>query len=144
LTYLLDTNVVSELRKVAAGKAHRRVAAWAESVDALDLFVSAITIHELEIGVQLKERRDARQGAILRAWLHQRVIPAFSGRILPVDREVALRAAAFHVPNPRPIRDAFIAATALVHQKTVVTRDVADFEALTVGVIDLGRRDKAR
>jgi hypothetical protein len=136
VTYLLDTNVVSELRKIAAGKAHRRVAAWADSVDAHELFVSAITIHELEIGVQSKERRDARQGAVLRAWLHRRVIPAFSARILPVDRDVALRAAAFHVPNPRPIRDSFIAATALVNHKIVVTRDVADFEVLDVQVID--------
>lgn len=126
--YLLDTNVVSELRKVRAGKADARVAAWADSVDAVDLFLSTITLQELEIGVLLAERRDPRQGAMLRAWFDHCVLPAFAGRVLAVDMAVARSSARLHVPNPRPLRDLFIAATALVYGLTVVTRDVGDFE----------------
>lgn len=127
--FVLDTNVVSELRKAKAGKADRNVAAWASKVPADSLFVSAITILELETGVLLVQRRDPRQGALLRAWLDQYVLPAFSGRVLPVDTAVAQRCAALHVPDPRSDRDALIAATALVHHMTVVTRNVADFAA---------------
>lgn len=125
---LLDTNVVSELRKVRAGKADRHVAAWADRVDAADLYLSVISLQELEIGVLLAERKDAAQGAILRAWLQHHVVPAFEGRILLIDIAVAQRSARLHVPDPRPVRDALIAATALVHGMTVVTRNVADFK----------------
>lgn len=126
--YLLDTNVVSELRKIRLGKADLQVAAWADSVEAADLFLSAITVQELEIGVLLAERRDPTQGAIFRAWLNGHVLPAFDGRVLSVDTAVAQRSARLHVPDPRPVRDGLIAATALVHGMTVVTRNVADFE----------------
>ncbi len=125
--FVLDTNVVSELRKAKAGKADRNVAAWASRVPASSLYVSAITILELETGVLLVLRRDPEQGALLRAWLDQSVLPAFSGRVLPVDPAVAQRCAALHVPDPRSERDALIAATAMVHNMTVVTRNVADF-----------------
>lgn len=125
--YLLDTNVVSELRKVRAGRADGHVAAWADSVDAADLYLSVISVQELEIGVLLAERRDPAQGAVFRAWLGGHVLPAFAGRILVVDTAVAERSARLHVPDPRPLRDGFIAATALVHGMTVVTRNVADF-----------------
>jgi len=134
--YLLDTNVVSELRKVRSGKADRNVAQWADSVDSAELFVSAITIQELEIGILLAERKDAPKGAVLRAWMDQHVLPAFADRILPIDTAVALRGAALHVPEPRPVRDALIAATALVHGMPVVTRNVVDFEPTGVRVID--------
>lgn len=126
--YLLDTNVVSELRKIRLGKADLHVAAWADSVEAAGLYLSAITVQELEIGVLLAERRDPSQGAILRAWLNVHVLPAFDGRVLSVDTAVAQRSARLHVPDPRPVRDGLIAATALVHGMTVVTRNVADFE----------------
>lgn len=126
--YLLDTNVVSELRKIRAGKADKNVASWADSVDAADLYLSAITVQELEIGVLLAERRDPAQGAVFRAWLNQHVLPVFADRILAVDTAVALRGARLHVPDPRPVRDGLIAATALVHGMTVVTRNIADFE----------------
>jgi len=126
--YLLDTNVVSELRKVRLGKADGHVADWADSMDAADLYLSVITIQELEIGILLAERRDPSQGALLRAWMNVHVIPAFTGRILAVDTAVAQRSARLHVPDPRPVRDGLIAATALVHSMTVVTRNVADFE----------------
>jgi predicted nucleic acid-binding protein len=98
-------------------------------VPASSLFVSAITILELETGVLLVQRRDPKQGALLRAWLEQSVLPAFSGRVLPVDTAVAQRCASLHVPDPRSDRDALIAATAMVHHMTVVTRNMADFTA---------------
>lgn len=134
--YLLDTNVVSELRKAKSGKANKKVTAWAKSVSAESLFLSAITILELETGILLIERRDATQGALLRAWLDGHVLPAFSGRILAVDVAVAQRCAKLHVPDPRADRDALIAATALVHGMTVVTRNVADFEAAGVELLN--------
>lgn len=134
--YLLDTNVVSELRKIRLGKADRHVANWAESIDANDLYLSVITIQELEIGVLLAERRDSSQGAVFRAWLNAHVLPAFTGRILIVDTVVAQRSARLHVPNPRPVRDGLIAATALVHAMTVVTRNVDDFKSTGVQVLN--------
>ena len=136
MTYLLDTNVVSELRKVRAGKADPAVAHWADTVEASDLFLSAITVQELETGVLLVERRDPAQGALLRRWMEELVLPAFAERILPVDEIVARRAAALHVPDPRPVADALIAATALVHTMTVVTRNVGDFEPMGVRVLN--------
>jgi predicted nucleic acid-binding protein len=96
------------------------------------LFLSTITLHELELGVLLMERRDAQQGSLLRQWLEQAVLPAFSGRILVVDAAVARRSAALHVPDPQPFRDGLIAATALEHNLVVVTRNLADFEATGV------------
>lgn len=136
MMYVLDTNVVSELRKVRLGKADAHVAAWAESVDAADLFVSAITIMELELGVLSIERKDAAQGAMLRAWLEQHVLPEFSGRTLPIDTAVAQRCARLHVPDRRGERDALIAATALVHGMAVVTRNVADFKPTGVTIVN--------
>jgi predicted nucleic acid-binding protein len=125
--FILDTNVVSELRKAGFGKADVNVAGWMRAVAAGSLFLSAITIMELEIGVRIMERRDERQGRALRGWLDARVVPVFQDRIFPVDTVVARRCAALHVPDRRSDRDALIAATALVHGMTVVTRNVADF-----------------
>lgn len=125
--FVLDTNVVSELRKVRSGKADPGVAAWAEEASAPELFISAITVHELEHGVLLRERSDPAQGALLREWLDRSVTAAFAGRVLAVDDQVARRAAALHVPDPAPFRDALVAGTALVHGMTVVTRDEKDF-----------------
>lgn len=139
--YLLDTNVVSELRKVRAGKADPNVAAWSEKVDAAHLFVSAITILELEIGVLQIERRDSAQGALLRAWLDRQVMPAFAGRVLPVDEAVAQCCARLHVPDRRTERDALIAATAITHGLTVVTRNVADFGQTGVRLCNPWRAD---
>ena len=125
--FLLDTNVVSELRKAKADKADRKVTAWAASVPIGSLFVSVITILELETGVLLVERRDPPQGALLRSWLDNQVLPAFNNRVLSIDVSVAQRCARLHVPDPRAERDALIAATAMVHGMTVVTRNVSDF-----------------
>lgn len=137
--YLLDTNVVSELRKVRTGKADARVTAWAQVTPASEMFLSAISVLELELGLLLVERRDRAQATLLRVWLEQHVLPAFDGRILPVDTAVARHCAKLHVPDPRAERDALIAATALVHGLTVVTRNVSDFEATNVGLLNLWR-----
>ncbi len=136
MNYLLDTNVVSELRKIGDGKADPRVVAWIEAEDASLFYVSAITILELERGVLGVQRRDASQGARLRSWLDDHVRPEFSGRILPIDDAVATRCAHLHIPDRRNEADALIAATALVHGMTVVTRNVKDFEGTGVVIVD--------
>ena len=136
MMFVLDTNVVSELRKVRLGKADTNVTAWSQTVDAANLFVSAITIMELELGILSIERKDAPQGALLRSWLEQHVLPEFSGRTLPVDTAVAQRCARLHVPDRRGERDALIAATALVHGMTVVTRNITDFKPTGVSLIN--------
>ena len=134
--YVLDTNVVSDLRKAARGKADARVVAWAGSLPPGALFLSVITLMELEQGILQLERRDLHQGALIRHWFVRQVQPAFAGRLLPIDDAVALRCARLHVPDPRNERDALIAATALVHGMTVVTRNTADFVAAGVPLLD--------
>jgi predicted nucleic acid-binding protein len=133
---VLDTNVVSEIRKIRQGRADSNVAAWANEVDSATLFLSAITVLELELGVLRAERRDPDQGAVLRRWLEGQVLREFEDRILPVDTEVARRCATLHVPDPRGERDALIAATALVHGLAVATRNVADFRATGVAIVN--------
>ena len=136
--YLLDTNVVSEIRKrkSGAGKANKQVVAWATTVSARSLFLSVITLLELEIGILLIERRDVKQGVVLRSWMDTHVLPAFADRILPVDTVVARRCAKLHIPNPCSDRDAIIAATASVHGMTLVTRNVADFQSLRIDILN--------
>src|SRR5437763_14912483 len=132
--YILDTHVVSELRK--AKKANQNVKKWAQPLPAASLYISVISVLELEIGILLLERRDQEQGRILRAWMDRHVLPTFSGRILAIDTAVAQRCAMLHVPNPRSDRDALIAATALVHGMTVVTRNVTDFQPMSVALVN--------
>jgi predicted nucleic acid-binding protein len=136
MTYLLDTNVISELRKIGDGKADTNVVAWIGAEDTANFFISAITILELERGVLSVQHRDAAQGARLRAWLDNHIRPEFSGRILPIDDEIATRCAYLHIPNRRNEADALIAATALVHSLMMVTRNVRDFQGTGVVVID--------
>jgi len=126
--YLLDSNIISELRKAPAGRANSGVVAWAQATPAESLFISAITLMELEKGVQLKTRHDPTAGSVLRRWLAERLLPAFRGRVLSVDEAVALENAGYHVPEPRPLADSLIAATAKVRGLCVVTRNVKDFE----------------
>lgn len=134
--YLLDTNVISEFRKIKTGKANQNVTNWASGVRASTLFLSAITFFELEHGTLLLERHDAKQGSVLRAWLEHQVAIAFADRTFPITTTIARVCARLHVPDPRPERDAMIAATALVHSMPVVTRDVADFKPMGVPVIN--------
>lgn len=134
--YLLDTDVVSELRKVKAGKAHPKVAAWSDAAPPSETYLSAISILELERGILRIERCDAAQGAFMRAWMDGHVLPTFVGRILAIDTRVARHCAKLHIPDPRPERDALIAATALVHGMTVVTRNVDDFESTGVAILN--------
>lgn len=132
--FLLDTNVVSELRRL--DRAHPMVAKWAIGVRSDELYLSAVTVLELETGTARLARRDRQQSAMLREWIDSKVLPAFDGRILPVDLAVAQRCAGLHVPNPRADLDALIGATALVHGLKVVTRNVADFEAMGVELVN--------
>ena len=132
--FLLDTNVISELRR--PDKADRNVVAWAGAIPAASFFLSAISILEIELGVLLMARKDAAQGAVLRAWVDDQILPRFDGRILAVDIAVAQRCARLHVPDRRAERDALIAATAMVHGLTVVTRNVADFEPVGVALLN--------
>lgn len=134
--YLLDTNVISELRKAGDGKADANVIAWLSGVDAATFYLSAVTVMEIELGVLRIERRDAAQGGRLRTWMNNHILPEFADRTLSVDTAVALRCAALHVPDPCSERDAFIAATALVHGMTIVTRNTADFKATSVPLLN--------
>lgn len=132
--FLLDTNVISELRR--PDRAHRNVVAWANGIPAASFFISAISILEIELGARLIERKDAVQGAVLRSWIDKQILARFESRILAIDTAVAQRCAQLHVPNPRAERDALIAATALVHRLTVATRNVGDFEPTGVTLIN--------
>jgi predicted nucleic acid-binding protein len=134
--YLLDTNVVSELRKKSAGNADRNVVAWEIGIPAISIYISVVTVMELELGALRIVRRDPIQGAILRSWIDNGVLKSFADRILSIDVELARRAAALHVPDPRSDHDALIAATALVHSMTVVTRNVADYVATGVSTLN--------
>lgn len=136
MTWLLDTNVVSELRKAPAGRANRKVVAWAEAQMAAALHISVVTLLELEIGVLSLERRDQPQGAVLRRWLDSHVVPAFAGRIVVVDAAIARQCARLQVPDRMSERDALIAATGIVHGMTVVTRNRDDFVASGVPLLD--------
>ena len=134
--YLLDTNVISELRKAKSGKANKKVEAWASHVLTSSLFLSAITVLEVETGIFLIERRDPRQGSLLRSWFEEQVLPTFSDRILSVNTAVARCCAKLQVPDRHSDRDTLIAATALVHGMIVVTRNVVDFESTGVEILN--------
>lgn len=134
MMYLLDTNVVSELRKAA--KADQHVVAWTEQTDVQFMYISVISILEIRLGILSLQRKDKAQADVLSTWLSRQVIPGFAERILPIDLAVALRCAELHVPDPRSDRDALIAATALAHGLTVVTRNIKDFEPTGVTTLN--------
>ena len=131
--FLIDTNVFSELRRVA--RTDPNVRAWADAIQLGDTFMSSITVLEVERGALRVARRDPVQGKVLLAWL-ETLLSEYSGRILPVDVAVARQAAQLHVPDPRPEHDALIAATAIVHDMIVVTRNVQDFAGTGLVVLN--------
>ena len=132
--FLLDTNVISELRR--PDRADRHVLQWASAVGEPAQFLSSVTILELEVGALSLKRRDERQGGSLWTWIRLTVLREFAGRILPFTVDTSLLCAPLHVPDRRPQRDAMIAATALEHRLTVVTRNVRDFTSMGVPVLN--------
>jgi len=134
-TFLLDTNVTSELRRTHHPGIDPAFAAWAQSFHLEQAYVSVVTIHEMERGALLVERKDPIQGLVYRTWLED-VLDAFYGRILDLNLDAAITSAAFHVPDPAPIADAFIAGIAAVHGLTVVTRNTSDFVRFGVPLLN--------
>lgn len=133
MTYLLDTNVVSALR---LPNRHPAVAAWAASVPLHEQHICALTVAEIERGVVARERNDSSQGLILRRWFEEKVLPAFTGRVLPFDLDAARKLAGYRVPEHAPYDDALIAAVADARDLTVVTRNARHFEPLGVALLD--------
>ncbi|MEM8825669.1 MAG: type II toxin-antitoxin system VapC family toxin [Pseudomonadota bacterium] len=136
MKYLLDTNVVSELRKAGQGKADGNVVNWHSDRDPADFAISVVTLMEIELGVARMERRDEAQGGLLRRWFEEQVIPQFAGTTLPITDEIARHCALLHIPDPRPERDAWIAATAQIHGLTLVTRNKSDFSGTGVEIVN--------
>jgi toxin FitB len=132
--FVLDTNVVSELRR--PNRADPKVLAWARAHPLQHMFLSVITVLEIEFEALSVERRDKAQGRVLRSWIDDLLLPRFDGRVLSVDVAAAQLCGRLHVPDPRRERDALIAATALAHAMTVVTRNIADFEPMGVPTLN--------
>ncbi|ATY31445.1 type II toxin-antitoxin system VapC family toxin [Sphingomonas psychrotolerans] len=131
--YLLDTPIVFELRRARAGEADPGLAAWAASVARERLFLSAISLVELEATIERTTRHDKTAGAALRSWLDVQLLPAFEGHILALDAAVARRRGQLALVDTR---DALFAATALEHGLTLVTRNLAAFKGTRVKLFD--------
>ena len=127
--------MINELRKQPA---HRdsQVARWVRSVPIAELYLSVITVYEIEVGIRRITRRDEVQGQRFRKWLEHGVLRQFQEKVLPLDTAVATRAAGLPVPDPKPLADSFIAATAIEHNLVVVTRNTQDFVDIGVEVVN--------
>jgi toxin FitB len=132
--FVLDANVISELRPSKQNQSPA-VRAWAATQLSSSFYLSAITVLELEMGIQALERKTPPQGSALRIWLES-VRLGFRGRILPFTENTAPICASLHIPNPRSVHDAMIAATAIEHGFTVVTRNEIDFVQTGVKIIN--------
>lgn len=135
MRYLFDTNVISELRK-PPGRVNPRVASWADNLAEGNVYISSISVFEIERGILLKQRTDPVQAERLRDWFNGQVKVQFKGRILPFDEDVASVAAAMHVPDPKATADSLIAATAQVHSLIVATRNTPGFESMGVELVN--------
>lgn len=133
MNYLLDTNVLSELRK--GQRAHPSVVRWSGSARLGDQYISVLVIGEISRGIELTRRRDLQQFTVLEKWF-ENVLLDFAGRIVPVDLQVARRWAQLGIPDPVPVIDGFLAATALVHEMTLVTRDRRGVARTGVRILD--------
>jgi len=134
--FLLDTNVISELRKVRHGRTDPNFIAWSQGLRWSELFLSSITIYELELGVLRLAKYDHAQANELRTWLQDKVLTRFAERILPIDTSIARRGAWLQLSRTRGVEDTLIAATAKLHRMTVVTRNVRDFDDTGVPVLN--------
>lgn len=133
MSYLVDTNVISELRK--GDRASGAVRSWFASVDDEDIFLSVLTIGEIRQGVERIRRRDAAAATALDSWL-ARVVESHRDRLVPVDRVVAEEWGRLNVPDPLPVIDGLMAATAKVTGLTLATRNVSDVERTGVDLLD--------
>lgn len=127
-TYILDTNAISEYRKLNNNKAHPNFIQWQRNINLNDLYLTTITIMELNIGVLRLAKKDKPQSK----QLHHKIIPAFRGRILEFDIHSALICSELQVPDPRSERDAMIAAIAIANNHQVVTRNIKDFALMNI------------
>ncbi|MDG1816868.1 MAG: type II toxin-antitoxin system VapC family toxin [Glaciecola sp.] len=134
--YLLDTNVLSELRKASSKKANHNVIQWAKSISVSEMYISSITILEIEMGILKVLRKDPLQASIYRVWLNEYVLTTFAHRIISFDTDIALKCAQLQVPDPKSERDAMIAATSLVSKLTLITRNEKDFKHIDVNLIN--------
>lgn len=133
MSYLVDTNVISELRK--GSRCHPRVAAWFEDLEDGEIFLSVLTIGEIRRGIESIRRRDGEAAATLGSWLEE-LVTLHTERILPVDRLVAEEWGRLSVPDPVPVVDGLLAATARVHELTLATRNVDDVSATGADLLD--------
>lgn len=130
--YLLDTNIISEMRKVKSGKANPNLTAWLAQQDSNSFYTSAVVMMELERGILGIERKDPQQGRALRAWFDSMAAALLAGRVLPINETTAAICAKLHIPDRSPENDAWIAATARQYGLTLATRNTKDFEPMGI------------
>ncbi|CAM3841566.1 type II toxin-antitoxin system VapC family toxin [Avibacterium endocarditidis] len=130
--YFIDTNVLSEIRKIKSGKANQGVIRWLSEINEQQIYTNIVVMMELERGILAKERKDPWQGKILRQWFENTIKIGFANRILHLDAKTAQICATLHIPNHCPKNDAWIAASAIQYGLTLVTRNTADFSRMGI------------